>query len=43
MARKALEIKCRRNSEKANRMFLAWKKVKFSTKLYHRCSICWRV
>lgn len=43
MARKALEVKCKRNNDKAIRAFLSWKQIKFSTKLYHRCSICGRV
>ncbi|MDD2566198.1 MAG: type Z 30S ribosomal protein S14 [Candidatus Gracilibacteria bacterium] len=43
MARKALEVKCKRNTEKATRLFLSGKKIKFATKLYHRCSICGRV
>ena len=43
MARKALEVKCERNNAKALRIHLAGKKVKFATKLYHRCSVCGRV
>ncbi|EKD66490.1 MAG: 30S ribosomal protein S14 [uncultured bacterium (gcode 4)] len=43
MARKALEVKCARIREKANKSHEAWKKVEFSTKLYNRCSVCWRV
>ncbi len=40
MARKALEVKCSKAQEKAVRLFQAGKSIKFSTRLYHRCSIC---
>ena len=42
MARKALEVKCNKAQEKATRLFKLGKTVKFSTRLYHRCSICGR-
>lgn len=43
MARKAIEVKCERIAKIANKLHTAWKKIPFATKLYHRCSVCWRV
>lgn len=42
MARIALVNKCRNALEKAERAHARGKKVKFSTRLYHRCSNCGR-
>ncbi len=42
MAKKSLKIKCSRSIEKANQEFKKSKKIKLSTKLYHRCFICGR-
>ena len=42
MARKALKVKCDRQQATAQRERAAGKKPAFSTKLYHRCSICGR-
>jgi small subunit ribosomal protein S14 len=42
MARTALVIKTARAQEKAARTHKAGRKVKFSTRLYHRCSHCGR-
>jgi small subunit ribosomal protein S14 len=42
MARTALVIKTARAQEKAARAHQAGKKVKLSTRLYHRCSHCGR-
>lgn len=42
MTRTALMVKCERAWKKANRALALGKKVKFSSKLYHRCAICGR-
>lgn len=42
MARKALEVKCKKAQDKAIRLFESGKTIKFSTRLYHRCAICGR-
>lgn len=42
MARKAITIKCENAWKKALHQKMAGKKVTFSTKLYHRCSVCGR-
>jgi small subunit ribosomal protein S14 len=42
MARKALEVKCNKTQAKALALFQTGKKIKFATRLYHRCSICGR-
>jgi len=42
MARKALVVKCARANKKALHTRKLGKKVKFSTRLYHRCEICGR-
>ena len=42
MARKAIIDKCKKAQEKAERAFKDGRKIKFPTKLYNRCSICWR-
>lgn len=42
MARLALVNKCSDAQKAAKKAFLAGKKVKFSTRLYHRCSNCGR-
>ena len=42
MARKALVLKSQGALEKAARARTAGKKVKFPTRLYHRCSLCGR-
>jgi small subunit ribosomal protein S14 len=43
MARKAIVHKCRTALEKAERAHAQDKKIKFPTRLYHRCSHCGRV
>ena len=42
MARKALVVKCERNNAIAERRKATGLPVKFSTRLYHRCSVCGR-
>ena len=42
MARTAIVHKCRTALEKAERAHAQNKKIKFSTRLYHRCSHCGR-
>lgn len=42
MARKALVNKCAEAQKKAEQARLSGKKVKFPTRLYHRCSVCGR-
>lgn len=42
MARKALVVKCAKANNKALHTRKLGKKVKFSTRLYHRCEICGR-
>lgn len=43
MARKAIEVKCEKIRQVAQKLHEAGKDVPFATKLYHRCSVCWRV
>ncbi len=43
MARKSLKLKTLKIRQKADRQFNAGKKITFATKLYNRCSVCWRV
>ncbi len=42
MARKSIVNKCQNALEKAARDHALGKKIKFSTRLYHRCSLCGR-
>lgn len=42
MARKAIVDKCNKAWDKANKAFASGKKIKFATRLYHRCSVCGR-
>ncbi|MDD2487509.1 MAG: type Z 30S ribosomal protein S14 [Candidatus Gracilibacteria bacterium] len=43
MARKAIEVKCKKIKEIADKLHQSGKEIPFATKLYHRCSICGRV
>ena len=43
MARKAIEVKCEKIRAAALKLHEAGKEIPFATKLYHRCSACWRV
>lgn len=42
MARKALIVKAIKKQKKATNQFSAGKKIKFPTRVHHRCKICGR-
>lgn len=43
MAKKSLIVKCNRAQEEKLKALSLWKKPKFSTRVYNRCKVCWRV
>ncbi len=42
MARKALVVKAIKKQEKATKQYSAGKKIKFPTRVHHRCKACGR-